>query len=212
MSVPAPPSPTPPPTPTAGAIDCPAKRELAARLLPDQRPLRVELRECASKDPLEPPRQQVAIWQPGQPPLAWALENRDERGNRFLIEKLTPTDLDADGAQELIIVMRFEGTGGYLDWCLLAKKGAGVGCWDVPDIDAAAKKLLLADEDFGFHGWQLRTLPRALRLTRGVYRKGVDPNCCPSRGSVVMTLVPRDGKLALGPVTRSAPKRRTTAG
>jgi hypothetical protein len=107
--------------------------------------------------------------------------------------------------------MRREGTGGYLDWCLLGKRGAGLGCWDAPDIEVPANKLLRPDEDFGFHGWSYARSSSVLRLMRGVYRQGVDPNCCPSRGNVVVKLVPRDGKLAMGQVTRSAPKRRTTA-
>ena len=209
VSVPTPPRPVSlpaPPTPVTGAIDCPAKQEWTARLLPDRPAFRAELRECGSKDPLELPRQQVAVWQPGLPALAWGLENGDEGGGRFLIEKVEPTDLDADGAQELLIQMRREGTGGYLDWCLLAKKGAGLGCWDAPNMDAPARKLLRPDEDFGFHGWQLRAQPNALLLTRGIYHRGVDPNCCPTRGSVVVRIVPREGRLVASSLWRSAAK------
>jgi hypothetical protein len=206
VSVPRPPSPIPPPPPTSGAIDCPVKREWTGKLLPDRPEFRAELRECASKDPLELPRQQVALWQPGLPAIAWGLENRDDAGDRFLIDKVEPTDLDGDGAQELLILMHREGTGGYLDWCLLAKKGAGLGCWDAPDVEAPAKKLLRPDEDFGFHGWQLSAQPHTLLLTRGIYRKGVDPNCCPSRGSVVVRIVPREGRLVASSVSRSAAK------
>jgi hypothetical protein len=205
VSVPAP-LPTPTPPPTTGAIDCPVKREWTARLLPDRDPFRAELRECASKDPLELPRQQIALWQPGLPALAWGLENRDEAGNRFLIDKVESTDLDKDGAQELLIQMHGEGTGGYLDWCLLGKKGAGLGCWDAPDVEPPAKRLLRKDEDFGFHGWELRAQPSTLLLTRGIYRKGVDPNCCPTRGSVVVRIVPREGRLVASSVSRSAAK------
>jgi hypothetical protein len=195
----------------SGAIDCPVQRTSTARLLRDRDPFRVELRECASKDPLQPPRQQVAVWQPGLPGLAWGLENRDEAGNRFLIEKTESSDLDADGVQELLILMRHEGTGAYLDWCVLGAKGSGLGCWDAPALDSAASKLLRADEDFGFHGWQLSAQPRALRLERRIYHKGVDPNCCPTRGSVVARLVPRaGGRLVLEQLTRSAARRKAT--
>jgi hypothetical protein len=196
--------PTPPPR--TGAIDCPVRREQTARLLPEGAPFQVELRECASKDPLVLPRQQVALWQPGLPALAWGLENSDEAGNRFLIEKVEPLDLDHDGAQELLIQMRREGTGAYLDWCLLAKKGAGLGCWDTPDVEASSRKLLRPDEDFGFRGWELTTQPGGLRLTRGIYHKGVDPNCCPSRGSVVVRIVAREGRLVASSISRSAAK------
>jgi hypothetical protein len=140
----------------------------------------------------------------------WALENRDEAGNRFTVERIEATDLDADRVQEVLILMRHEGTGGYLDWCLLARKAAGVGCWDAPDFEAPAARLLQADEDFGFHGWQLRALPGELRLTRSVYHKGVDPNCCPTRGAVVVSLVPGGAKLVLGRVTRAAPRPRVS--
>jgi hypothetical protein len=208
VSVPAPPAPSPAPPPRTGGIDCPVKREWSARQLADASPLHVELRECATRDPLAPPRQQVAVWQEGQPALAWGLENRDDAGNRFLIEKVEPGDLDADGAQELLILMRHEGTGAYLDWCLLGRKDSGLGCWNAPALDAPARKLLRADEDFGFHGWQLSALPRELRLTRSVYHKGVDPNCCPTRGSVVARVVAREGRLVASSIWRSAGKAR----
>jgi hypothetical protein len=214
VSVPAPlPTPTPPAPPRSGAIDCPVKREWTVGLLPERGPFRAELRECASPDALDVPRQQVVLWLAGQPAPAFGLENGDGTDARLLIEKVEPLDLDRDGAQELLIQMRRQGTGGYLEWCLVARKGAGLGCWDAPDIDAPARKLLRADEDFGFHGWELRAQPGRLRLTRGIYRKGIDPNCCPTRGNVVVTLVPRQGALAVAGTTRvAAPPKPKTSG
>jgi hypothetical protein len=210
VSMPAPPAPVsvpaPPasPPPLSGGIDCPVKREWTARLLDTTGPFRVQWRACPARDPLRAGAQQIALWQPGESALAWGMENAGDDGGRLLVDRVDTVDLDRNGLQELLIVMRREGTGAYLEWCLLGRKGRSIGCWDPPDLEAAAGKLLAADEDFGFHGWRLRALPGGLRLERGVYRKGVDPNCCPTRGSVVVTLAPRDGALALANVTRTS--------
>ena len=166
----------------------------------------MQWRACASRDPLQIPPQQIALWQPGVAALAWGLENKGGDDGRLLVDRVDTVDLDGNGLQELLIVMRREGTGAYLDYCLLGRKGKAIGCWDPPDLDAAASKLLAADEDFGFLGWQLRALPRGLRLEHGIYHKGVDPNCCPTRGTVVVTLAPREGALAVASVTRTAAK------
>jgi hypothetical protein len=203
VSVPAPPA---SPAPLAGAIDCPVRREWRARLLDLPQPFLAQWRACRAPDALHVGRQQIALWQPGVPDLAFGLENVAADGGRLLVDRVDTLDLDGDGLQELLIVMRHEGTGAYLEWCLLARKGRGIGCWDAPDLDAAASRLLGRDEDFGFHGWQLRELRNGLRLERSIYHKGVDPNCCPTRGSVVATLAPRGGALAVESLTRTASK------
>lgn len=212
VSIPAPPAPisvpAPPPSPPplTGAIDCPVKREWTARLLDTSGPFRVQWRACPSADPLQAGAQQIALWQPGVSAMAWGIENAADDGGRLAVDRVETVDLDRNGLQELLIVMRREGTGAYLEWCLLGRKGAGIGCWDSPDLEAPAAKLLAADEDFGFHGWQLRAQAGGLRLERSVYHKGVDANCCPTRGTVVAALVPRDGALAVAGLTRAAAK------
>lgn len=221
VSVPAPPAPPASPQPPAGGIDCPVKRDWTMRLRADRGPLRVQWRECAPRKKLDLPEQQIAMWMRGSPALAWSLHN-DGSGSEpeFLIEQARTLDLDGDGLQELLILMRHPGSGGYIEWCLLARKEAGIGCWHPPDLEAAAAKLLRPDEDFGFHGWALSVGRGVLRLERGVYHKGVDPNCCPSRGRVVATLAPREGRLELVGMARrpvrarrsSFPERTTSRG
>jgi hypothetical protein len=212
VSMPAPPAPVsvpaPPasPAPLTGAIDCPVRREWRPRLLDTTGPFLAQWRACRAPDALHVGQQQIAVWQPGVSALAWGLENEAADGGRLLVDRVDTLDLDADRQEELLIVMRHEGTGAYLEWCLLGRKGRGIGCWDSPDLEAPAAKLLAADEDFGFHGWQLRELRDGLRLERSVYHKGVDPNCCPTRGSVVVTLAARNGALAIASITRTAAK------
>jgi hypothetical protein len=197
--------------PLTGAIDCPVKREWTVRVMGDRAPFRAQWRECKPRRALEVPPQQIALWQPGVSALAWALENTDGE-DRLLIEKAVTVDLDADGQQEILIVMRHEGTGAFTEWCLAGRKGGAIGCWDSPDLEAPAKKLLGSDEAFGGSGWRLRALRRALRLERSVYHEGVDPNCCPTRGSVVVRLRPAaGGRLAIAAVTRRAPDRPVPA-
>lgn len=202
LSVPRRPSPSPPPL--NGAIDCPVKRQWTARLMADRAPFRAQWLECRPRRTLDVPPQQIALWQPGVTALAWGLENTDGE-NRLLIEKADSVDFDADGLQEILVVMRHEGTGAFTEWCLAGRKGTGIGCWDNPELEAPAARLLGPDEDFGARGWQLRVLPRGLRLERTIYHTGVDPNCCPSRGTVVVELAPRAGKLEISAMTRRPP-------
>ncbi|HET8644346.1 MAG TPA: hypothetical protein VFO85_02580 [Vicinamibacteria bacterium] len=204
VSLPAPPAP-PLPRPLAGGIDCPVKREWTARMLGDRGPFRAQWRECAPARGLELPRQQIAMWEPGGTEMAWGIENVSGE-DRLLIERADVVDLDADGLQEVLILMRHEGTGGFMEYCLVGRKDAGVGCWPAPDLEAPSARLLQPDEDFGFHGWQVSAVKRGLRLERNIYHKGKDPNCCPTRGSVVVRLAPAGGRLRIEGVARRPPR------
>jgi hypothetical protein len=121
------------------------------------------------------------------------------------IESLRPIDLDEDGSTELLVIEGPEGTGDYIRWCVFGSVGNGLDCWKVPDVDAAAKALIKADEDFCCKDWNLHIVGRKIVLAEGIYRKG-DGNCCPSRGGIVAELTPKKGEFALTNTYRVTPK------
>jgi hypothetical protein len=94
-----------------------------------------------------------------------------------------------------------------IDWCVFGSVNGTLRCWEKPDIDSAAKKLLKPDEDEGFKGWNFHLRGNRIYLARGIYHKDVDGNCCPSRGGIVAELLPKDGRLELTKIQRvSAPE------
>ena len=103
-------------------------------------------------------------------------------------------------------MMRYEGTGGYLDWCLLAKKGAGVGL-----LGRARPRRGRPGSSFSRRGLRLPRLatahpaqgaaPHPRRLSQGRGSQLLPQ----ARGSVVMTLVTARSRIV------EPPERHATA-
>jgi hypothetical protein len=102
------------------------------------------------------------------------------------------------------------GTSGDHDYCLL---GLAFGLASTGRISCLqeqkeglylyVKRNLRPDEDVK-PGWNIEAAQGALFMENYVEAKG-DPNCCPSRGKIRVGLMPRDGRLYWGDVTRSGP-------
>lgn len=83
------------------------------------------------------------------------------------VEDVIYTDLDGDGYEDALVLVRHEGSGGYLDYYVYTYRG---------------ESLSLLFEKFEVdHGRvELGSLPRSFIETTAVYAPE-DPNCCPSQ-------------------------------
>lgn len=114
-------------------------------------------------------------------------------GPADFFQQLTIVDLLGDGRQELLEVEESSGTGHYIEWAVLGWTSSGLRCWRMPNVEQAANKLLRSDEDFGYKGWTLKLISGHIVIAEGIYHKGIDGNCCPSRGAVFLELAPEHG-------------------
>jgi hypothetical protein len=119
------------------------------------------------------------------------------------IAELRELDLDRDGNEELLVVEQSAGTGNYLTWCLFGQTPAGLGCWQVPGLDAVGKQQLQGEEHTCCKDWTLKVRNGRLEVGRGIYAKN-DGNCCPSRGGLFVDLVPDHGRLRAANVRRAS--------
>ncbi len=180
------------------ALDCPVSRKLDMDFRGDGRFHIVELRRCTG----ESPRFEVMLVnEAAAGATVVRFDNFDDPGAKFL-ERVEPMVLpDGGGRPELLVVWRFHGTGGFIEWCMLRWSAGALRCREVDDLDAPAGRLLAADEDFCCKGWSLLLSDGRLLLQRPVFRKG-DPNCCPTRGNLFAQLDAHDGRLAIDRVWR----------
>jgi hypothetical protein len=91
---------------------------------------------------------------------------------------------------QLLIVTGSSGTDDRIDWHVLSEVNGQLHEWTWPDYDAPAEKLLLADENFCCKAWNFHLRGHDIFLAEGIYHKGEDGNCCPSRGGVLVKLKP----------------------
>jgi len=119
------------------------------------------------------------------------------------IEQFDVLGLGSDGSQQLLVVEGSSGTGDYIKWCVLGWTGKGLACWPHPDVEAAGNGLLKSDEDFCCKDWTLKFSSGEIVLGRGIYRKGADGNCCPTRGGAFLRLTPKDREFEIRTVWRT---------
>jgi hypothetical protein len=119
------------------------------------------------------------------------------------VEQLDVLEVGPEGSQQLMVVEESAGSGAYIKWCVLGWTGKGLACWPHPGLEAAGKELLKSDEDFCCKDWTLKFSSGVIILGRGIYQKGVDGNCCPSRGGAFLRLTPKDQKLRIGRAWRT---------
>lgn len=106
---------------------------------------------------------------------------------RSRLERVEPLALGDHDAEQLLVGEVFHGAGQHRAWCVLGARDDGLGCWERPRLDALARELLRDDETLCCSGWSLEVEGEGLRLEHPVYADD-DPNCCPSRGRVVVEL------------------------
>jgi hypothetical protein len=144
----------------------------------------------------------------GEPPLHY-VRAHDFRHDLYTfgpadqITQLAPVDLHGDEKQQLLIVEQSSGTGAYIKWCVLGWTVAGLRCWKAPDVDDAAHNLIREDEDLCCKGWTLKLAAGRIVIGEGVYHKGVDANCCPSRGGVFLELSPEGDSFGISKAWRT---------
>lgn len=122
------------------------------------------------------------------------------------IQQLDRLDLVSDGTEQLLWVNREQGSGSYIDWCVLGWVKDRLRCWDAPsidDIERTAERLLEKDEGFGSKGWALKVQNRKLLLGHGIYHSG-EGNCCPSRGGVFVELTPKQASFEITRMWRTS--------
>jgi len=111
--------------------------------------------------------------------------------------------LGDDQMPELLVVTGGAGTDDRITWHIIDEANDGtLREWKTPDYDAAAERLLGPGEDFCCKSWDFHLQGNDIVLARGIYDKGVDPNCCPSRGGVLVRLEPVRGALELANTQR----------
>jgi hypothetical protein len=114
-----------------------------------------------------------------------------------------PVTIQSQHGQVVVVDGQPKGSGGYVDWCLLAadKKGK-VSCWaeQSGDRDKYIQKSLRAGELVD--AWDLEAKDGHLFIQSSVWASA-DPNCCPTHGTIRIALAQNNGVLSWGQVTRS---------
>lgn len=118
------------------------------------------------------------------------------------IVRVDTLELLATHAPQLLIVTGSVGTDDRIEWHVLSELNGQLNQWTWPDYDAPAEKLLRADEDFCCKEWDLHLRGRDIVLARGIYHKGEDGNCCPSRGGVLVGLKPIQARFKVMSIRR----------
>ncbi len=97
------------------------------------------------------------------------------------------------------------GSGGFASSCFLAQSNGQISCWkEQPgDIEKYIHRNVLSDESTG--AWVLETKNGKLFTESNVWSND-DPHCCPTRGSIRVEFIPRDGVLYRGVVKRQMSK------
>lgn len=103
---------------------------------------------------------------------------------------------------QLLIVTGSSGTDDKEDWHVLSEANGRLQEWKWPDYDGPAEKLLQADENFCCKAWNFHLRGHDIFLAEGIYHKGEDGNCCPTRGGVLVKLKPIPNGFKLASVLR----------
>jgi hypothetical protein len=106
------------------------------------------------------------------------------------IERVETLDFLGDHVPQLLVLTVSAGTGDQIALHVISESNGALEEWKLPDYDVSAEKLLRPDEDFCCKDWNLHVQGSEIVLARGIYHKGVDGNCCPSRGGVLVRLMP----------------------
>jgi hypothetical protein len=118
------------------------------------------------------------------------------------ILRVEKVELLGDHVPQLLIVTGSRGTNDRTDWHILSEVKDQLHEWTWPDYNAPAEKLLRADEGFCCKEWNFHLRGHDIVLAAGIYDKGEDGNCCPSRGGVLVRLKPIQEKFKLVSIQR----------
>jgi hypothetical protein len=167
---------------------------------------RIEHRRCGSEPTVvrdEYPRDYLLVYPPGASQPAWVFDNAEESIS-YLESAVLVRYAGAD-AQQLLIKIRYYGTGNILEWCVLGEVDGRLQCWEVPDLVSATYRLIKPGEVI--KGWQIAAVRQeegTLDLLTTVALRE-DPSCCPSPGAelhVVLRAEPPAGRFTLATVER----------
>ncbi len=110
------------------------------------------------------------------------------------IFRVENVDLLGNHVPQLLVVTGSSGTDDRVTLHVIGEVNGQLREWTWPAYDTAAEKLLHADEDLCCKEWNFHLRGREVILAAGIYRKDHDGNCCPTRGGVVVRLLPvQDG-------------------
>ena len=114
-----------------------------------------------------------------------------------------PVTIQSQHGQVVVVDGQLHGSGGFVDWCLLAadKKGK-ISCWTEQSdySDKYIEKSLEAGELVG--AWHLEAKDGHLFIQSSVFASA-DPLCCPTQGTMRVALVLNNDALSWGQITRS---------
>jgi hypothetical protein len=151
----------------------------------------------------------VAEWQACPAVIGRRVRVMDDNYHQVFFEfeddevlRVEGVELFSDGTLQLLITTGSAGTNDRTDWHILSEMDGNLREWMWPDYDAPAQKLLRSDEDFCCKAWSLYLAGQQIVLARGIYEKGRDGNCCPSRGGAVAWLTPVQGGFKLTKIQR----------
>lgn len=115
--------------------------------------------------------------------------------------RLEEIDLLNNHLPELLIITTNPGTADAEDWHIVGEHNGKLQEWKHPDYDSSSAELLGRDEEFG-KDWNFHLRGNEIFLARGIYHKGLDGNCCPSRGGILVHLHPIANGFDLAKVER----------
>jgi hypothetical protein len=118
------------------------------------------------------------------------------------IQRVEKLDLLGDHIPQLLVLTISAGTGDQVAWHVISESNSTLEEWTPPDYDTPAEKLLRPDEDFCCKDWNFHIQGSEVILARGIYHKGIDGNCCPSRGGVLVRLKPAQNAFKLVNIVR----------
>lgn len=118
------------------------------------------------------------------------------------IVRVEQIELVGNRVPQLLIVTGSSGTNDRINWHVLSEVNGQLQEWKWPNYDAPASELLGPDEDFCCKEWNFHLRGHDIVLVRGIYHKGEDGNCCPSRGGVIVRLKPIENGFKLDGVQR----------
>jgi len=212
---------------------CPLIKEWVVDFAGGGRPYLLELRHCSSAQMSKfelPKHLEVDKWVSGS---GSKLEINDHGNYDYLIvlrksllgTELVHGEVEIGGYSKIetpillqqhreavVVEGRLEGSGGFSSWCLLAQKDNGdISCWyeQTGIVNNHIRPYLRSDEDA--KAWHLGSKNGQLFMATNVEARG-DSNCCPTRGMMSVELIPDNGILRWGAVTRDESFRSFSVG
>lgn len=193
-------------------LRCGVEQALDVDLDGPGRPYHAEWRRCGPRraewkpdgKTIDYPVHWVVVTEVGTAAPAVVFDNHEEPGLTY-IARVQTRRFTADGRRQLLVVGGVYGTGAGWDLCVLGRVRGSLACWALPDLGSVIAPLMAADEESWKSVLDTGSEDR-VRVEALIYDRKRDPNCCPSRGSIFVELLPADGRLEPGRLWRAPGK------